>query len=106
MKYLISLIIIVIVSTIIFRLSFMSKYKIQESQYRLEICAYDDSWGYNIYFNNQLLIHQTQIPAISGRNLIQNKETAKKLGMLVIDKLSRNEVPTLSKEEIYRLNLN
>ena len=49
-----------------------------------------EGWGYQIYKGEKIIIDQTIIPAISGRNRFATKEDAAKVGELVWKKISKN----------------
>ncbi|MGV6831159.1 MAG: DUF4907 domain-containing protein [bacterium] len=73
--------------------------------YRLETFPIKDSWGYSVYFKNQIIIKQKYLPAVKGRQLILTEDAAEKLGLLVIDKLMNNEFPSISVDEIQELEI-
>ena len=47
-------------------------------------------WGYDIYFDDGLLIHQPTIPAIAGNKGFASQKKAHKVATLVIYKLKNN----------------
>jgi len=58
-------------------------------------------WGYDIYVDSKLYVHQPHIPAVSGREGFITEEEAKKVGNFVVKKMKRNIVPpTVSVEEL------
>ncbi|MBC7934553.1 MAG: DUF4907 domain-containing protein [Rhizobacter sp.] len=58
-------------------------------------------FGYNIFRNGKLYIHQPVIPAVGGNNGFTREAHAQKTAALVIDKIKRNIVPpSLSLEEL------
>lgn len=65
----------------------------------------NQTWGYNVYTNKKLIIHQPVIPGISGNEGFKTKEGASKVAELVIKKMKRGEMPpTITKEELQKLN--
>lgn len=50
-------------------------------------------WGYNIYVDGKLFIHQPHIPALSGNKGFVSKTDADKTAQLVISKTQRNIIP-------------
>ena len=62
----------------------------------------NNTFGYDIYNNSKLLIHQPIIPALPGNeNGFQTKADAIKVAWLAITKLKRGEVPpSISIEEM------
>lgn len=75
-----------------------------EFSYQL-IPSFNQTWGYNVYTNKKLTIHQPVIPGISGNEGFKTKEGASKVAELVIKKMKRGEMPpTITKEELQKLN--
>ena len=65
----------------------------------------DGTWGYNIYINQKLAIHQPNIPGRPGKAGFKTKEAAQKVAELVIEKLKKGEMPpTITEEELKKLN--
>ena len=58
-------------------------------------------FGYDIYINGTMYIHQYNIPALPGNNGFKTKEAAQKAGELVAYKVKNNIMPpTVSVEEL------
>lgn len=65
------------------------------------IAAEKETFGYEIYRDGKLLIHQPTIPGASGTTGFRSKEDAEKVAVLVISKLKKNVMPpTVTKEEL------
>ena len=65
-----------------------------------------EGWGYDIYNNGKLYIHQTSIPAVSGNRGFETEEAAKKAGDFVAYKIQNNIMPpTVSVEELDSLGV-
>jgi hypothetical protein len=62
-------------------------------------------WGYNITANGKIYIHQEFIPAIAGKHAFRTREDAIKVGQLVIEKISSNQLPTISIQDLKELNV-
>jgi len=62
-------------------------------------------WGYNITANGKIYIHQEFIPAIAGKHGFSTKEDAMKVGQRVIEKISSNQLPTISIQDLNELNV-
>src|SRR5678815_5233515 len=70
------------------------------------IDAPNHTFGYDVYADGKLLIHQTSVPAISGNDGFKTKASAEKVALLVIDKITRGEMPpTVSVEEMKKLKV-
>lgn len=68
------------------------------------IPAEGNTYGYNIYTDGQLMIHQPSKPGMSGNRGFDTKEAASKMAALVISKIKKGEMPpTVTKEEMERI---
>src|SRR5215470_20294130 len=68
------------------------------------INAAEKTYGYDVYADSRLMIHQTSIPAMPGNKGFVTKADAEKVAKLVIDKIKRGEMPpTVSIEEMKKL---
>ena len=64
------------------------------------------TWGYDIYIDEKLKIHQPNIPGMSGNEGFKTKEDASKIAALVISKIKKGEMPpTVTTQELKKLNL-
>jgi len=63
-------------------------------------------FGYDIYVDGKMYIHQPHIPAIPGNKGFENKEDAIKVAELIINKIENNLIPpTTSKAELDSLGV-
>lgn len=62
-------------------------------------------WGYEIKVDHKTFIRQESIPAIPGDHPFGSKEDAKKTGELVVRKLIKGSLPSLSAAEVYALSV-
>ena len=70
------------------------------------IPAEGNTYGYNIYTDGQLMIHQPTIPGMAGNRGFDTKEAASKVAALVISKIKKGEMPpTVTKEEMERIEI-
>lgn len=67
-------------------------YKKQTITYKL-IEANNHTYGYNIFINDTLFIHQPVIPCLAGNKGFKTKADAKKVAALVIEKIGKHMVP-------------
>ena len=64
-------------------------------------------WGYDVYLNGALYVHQPHIPAINGEKGFESKDEAKRVGDFVGKKIMNNIMPpSLSIEELDSLKIN
>jgi hypothetical protein len=72
-------------------------YKIVESP--------NQTYGYDVFSDGTLMIHQTSIPAIPGNEGFKTKEEATKVALLVIEKIKKGEMPpTISIDEMKKVS--
>src|SRR5580765_5059348 len=64
----------------------------------------EKTWGYDIYNNRKLLIHQPSIPAMPGNSGFATKAATTKVAKKVIEKIKAGESPpTISIDEMKAL---
>ena len=57
-------------------------------------------WGYDIYTDDSVYIHQEYIPAIEGRKGFADEEDANTIGKLVIAKMKHSKFPVITTFEL------
>lgn len=63
-------------------------------------------FGYDIYVNDKIIIHQAHIPAIGGRQSFKTEMQASKAAELVLHKIEKNILPpSVSPAELDSLGL-
>jgi hypothetical protein len=68
------------------------------------IAADGGGYGYDIFSDGRLLIHQPSIPGVPGAAGFKRKEQSQKVAELVIQKLKKGEMPpTVSEDELREL---
>jgi len=64
------------------------------------------TYGYDVFADGNLMIHQTSVPALPGNGGFKTKENARKIALLVIGKIKKGEMPpTISIDEMKKLNV-
>ncbi len=62
------------------------------------------TYGYDIYVEGKLFIHQPSIPAMSGNNGFKTKANAEAIAKLAIQKIHRGEMPpSISESDLNKL---
>jgi len=89
----IALLLIIAVATTIF---FSNKY----SHYKVEVYKSEQGWGYDILINKKTVIHQPYMPSVSGQVAFESKYAAKKTGHLVVKKIKKKQLPTITTDEL------
>jgi len=70
------------------------------------IDASKQTYGYDVFADGRLMIHQTSAPALPGNEGLKTKEDATKTALLVIEKIKKGEMPpTISIDEMKKLNV-
>lgn len=68
--------------------------------YTVDVYKSGQGWGYDVLVNKNVYIHQPYIPVINGQMPFPDKNSAKKTGRLVANKLRSHKAPALTKEEL------
>ena len=64
------------------------------------------TYGYDVFADGRLMIHQTSVPALPSNEGFKTKEDATKVALLVIEKIKKGEMPpTISIDEIKKLGV-
>lgn len=64
------------------------------------------TWGYDIYVNQILLVHQPTIPCYSGQTGFSTRRDARAVAALVITKIRNGQVPpTVTKTELLAMGI-
>ena len=79
----------------IFNLSFK-----KTDQFRYKTIKVENGWMYEIYKEDKLIIKQNIIPVISDNKPFYSKEDASVIAELMIQKLKKHQIPSISLEEI------
>jgi hypothetical protein len=70
------------------------------------IDASNSTFGYDVFVDGKLMIHQTSIPAMPGNVGFKTKDDAAKVAEMVMYKIRKGEMPpTVSPEEMKELNV-
>ncbi len=65
----------------------------------------ENGWGYKICKDKKLIIKQDLIPAIENKVAFKSEADARKTGNFVIEKLKKNQLPTLSRSDLEELDI-
>jgi hypothetical protein len=57
------------------------------------IPSVNKTFGYDIFLDGKLLVHQPHIPAVPGNKGFTTKERAQKVAEFVVKKIRKNEMP-------------
>jgi hypothetical protein len=62
-------------------------------------------WGYELIYNDKILIHQEFIPAIPGKYAFQDRADAQKVGQLALIRLLQGHRPIITIQDLDSLNI-
>ncbi len=62
-------------------------------------------WGYKILVDHKTFIKQDYIPAVAGRKAFLSKEDAMKTAGLVVQKLVKGKLPSITKDDLTALKI-
>lgn len=66
----------------------------------------NNQYGYDIFVNGRLRIHQPTIPGQPGNSGFKTKSDAKKVALFVMDKINKGIMPpTITQEELKNLGI-
>ncbi|MDY8136142.1 DUF4907 domain-containing protein [Aquimarina sp. 2201CG5-10] len=65
----------------------------------------DPGWYYEIYKGNRLIIKQEHIPGVAGIQHFSSEEDAQKVAALVVNKLERMIIPSITKIDLENCNV-
>ena len=77
----------------------------KKEAYRTETFQTNSGWGYSISYKDKIIIKQSIIPVISDNKSFSTQEDALKTAHLVVEKLSQNLSPTVTKNELILLKI-
>ena len=73
---------------------------------QLLIHAPEQTYGYMIFINGDLVVEQTSMPGLPGKKGFERPEDAAKVAALVIHKIRKNEMPpSVTADEIKNLGI-
>jgi hypothetical protein len=70
------------------------------------IPSINKTFGYDIFINDQRVIHQPHIPALPGNKGFTTKERAQKVAEFVVKKIRKNEMPpTVTIDDLKKMDV-
>ena len=68
-----------------------------------KVIRVEGGWGYDIFLEKKMIIHQPFIPALSGAKPFASRRAAKRVARVVIDQLVETGSPTLTIETVNKI---
>jgi hypothetical protein len=62
-------------------------------------------WGYDIMAGDRIFIRQEYVPVLTGNQVFKTPEDALRVGRRVVEKISRNQSPALSRQDLEELGI-
>jgi hypothetical protein len=62
-------------------------------------------WGYNIFTDGKVYIHQDIVPALPGTRGFRTKEDAMAVGTKVYERLKAGQVPMVTAQEVHQMGI-
>ncbi|MBJ2172711.1 DUF4907 domain-containing protein [Aureibaculum sp. A20] len=97
--------VILLTTLIVFIVKKNNNFDASSKLYSIETFKVDQGWGYNILQQDKLFIKQNYIPAVKGNHPFFTKNDAYKTAKLVIKRLDKNKLPTITIEDLKHLNV-
>jgi hypothetical protein len=69
-------------------------------KYSMEAIKTDAGWGYKIMKNGKTIIYQESIPGLKGTAGFSSPQAAEMTGKIVLRRIKRGKMPSLSGEEV------
>lgn len=77
-----------------------------ETRYDCKTIDVDGGYGYDIYVDGNLFVHQTHIPAVPGVHPFATESDAWRAGSFAVEKMKQGIVPpTISVEELQSIGI-
>jgi hypothetical protein len=64
-----------------------------------------NGWGYELYNDKKVIIHQEIIPVIEGNSPFLSRKDARKTGKLALQKLYKGRIPLITRQELDSLGI-
>jgi Domain of unknown function (DUF4907) len=64
-----------------------------------------NGWGYELFREDRIIIHQEIIPAIEGNSPFLSRSDARKTGELALYKLSTGKLPVITRQDLDSLEI-
>lgn len=77
----------------------------KEPEFSSFIYKTKSGWAYNIQFNHKVIIQQEFIPAVQGSHPFESESDARHTSELVIHKLMKRQLPSISMQELDSLHV-
>lgn len=80
-------------------------HSVRDGGLALKTYQVENGWGYSIALKGKVIINQPFIPAVEGRKPFESKSDAAKTGRMVMKKIRKGEMPTITIEELKKAGI-
>lgn len=77
-----------------------------KSKIDYRVIRVENGWGYELFNEEKIIIHQEIIPVIEGNSPFLSRIDAKKTGKLALYKLSTGNIPVITRRDLDSLGIN
>ena len=79
---------------------------ITRTTFTYKVITGESGYGYDIFADGRMLIHQPHIPGVEGNEGFRSKKDSQKVAELVISKLKKGEMPpAVTRDELRKLKV-
>jgi len=100
-------ILIALAAATFFYIGFRQHRQWRKDHILLELKPFQTSkgWGYNIYTDGKVFIHQDIVPALPGQRGFRTREDAMAVGTKVYERLKAGQLPAVTAEEVQAMGI-
>jgi hypothetical protein len=75
------------------------------NKFDYRVIKVENGWGYELFSNDKIIIHQEIIPVIEGNSPFLSRSDARKTGELALYKLSTGKIPMITRRDLDSLGI-
>ena len=76
-----------------------------DNKVNYRVIRVENGWGYELYNQERIVIHQETIPVIEGNNPFLSRKDARKTGKLALQKLYKGRIPVITRQDLDSLKI-
>jgi hypothetical protein len=76
-----------------------------DNKVNYRVIRVENGWGYELYNQERIVIHQEIIPVIEGNNPFLSRKDARKTGKLALQKLYKGRIPVITRQDLDSLKI-
>lgn len=75
------------------------------NKYNCRVIRVENGWGYELYNQRKIIVHQEIIPVIEGNSPFLSRKDARKTGKLALQKLYKGRLPVITRQDLDSLKI-